>query len=130
MWQHSSNPEQTAQIIEADLKRRFPGGCVEIFYRTLDASGEQYWNGELPAAMQKIQQGCEGCSGADFHYDPGHKYGMVCTAVCTCKKPRPACSHWAQRPRVMVLLTHNGARDVLIGQRGTPSPCLVEAGVE
>ncbi len=102
---------------------------MEIIYHTKDSPKEQYWKSGLPNLLEKIQGECETCTGAFIHYNPEHMYGIVCTAVCTCETPSGTCTRRELRPQVMVILTHNGKKDILIGRRGSPQLSQI-AGVE
>ncbi len=125
LWKHCSEPDAAGKWIESDLAGRYPHGAMEVFVRGMNQAQDRTWAGGFCSALQQVTGGCGRACGVLLRYDPGHPYGMICTAVCDCPKPQGACRERESRPRATLLLLHTGTRDILIGQRAAP---LVSTG--
>ncbi len=120
MWKRVSLNSNAAAMIEMDFQRRFPKARCELFLRSKEGGRDQYWTGSFAAAAKRLETGCPSCSGLCVRYNPEHPYGMVCVAVCDCQRPERVCRELDQRPRVMMVVVHDGQRDLLVGHTVVP----------
>lgn len=120
MWKRVSLNSNTAAMVEMDLKRRFPQARCELFVRNKGGGRDQYWTGNFGAVLQCLETVCASCTGLCVRYNPDHPYGMVCMVTCDCPRPERMCLELNQRPRAMMVLVHDGNRDVLVGNFSGP----------
>lgn len=121
MWKRVSLNLNTAAMIEMDFQRRFPKAVCEIFLRNKGGGRDQYWTGSFGAALKHLETVCSSCTGLYVRYRPDHPYGMVCTVGCDCPRPERMCLELNQRPRAMMVVVHDGKRDVLVGNSIGPA---------
>lgn len=119
MWKRVALGSNTAAMIEMDVGRRYPAARCEMYLR-LKSGEEHYWKAGFADAVKRLAQECSACDGLRMQYSPEHPYGMVCTALCDCPSPAPACRELKRRPRAMLVLVHNGRQDVLVGSNFGP----------
>lgn len=112
---------KAACYLKSGLRDDFPEGAFgELLYYGRHVLKPRSAKGEAMALLPMFERLISHFPCIRMTYTPTAKYGLICTAVCECERGVRAncphhCKYKSDCPRVAIILTRVGEREVMVG---------------
>lgn len=115
------HPEKAVQYLLAGLRRDFPDAALEIIQVIRNRPRKARCSVEQAATV--LSKACQRFPMASVEYHPKNPYGFVAEIRChgeTRSGNTSFSRHTSDRPRVLVMVTQVGQKDILVGSYKVP----------
>ena len=115
------HPEKAVQYLLAGLVRDFPDAMLEVIQVIRNRPRKAQC--EVAHAAGVLSKACQRFPMASVEYTPKNPYGFVAEIRCHGEMKSGNTSfarHTSDRPRVLVMVTQVGEREVLVGSHKVP----------
>jgi hypothetical protein len=116
------HPEKAVQYLLAGLSRDFPDAILEVIQVVRNRPRKARC--AVAQAASVLSKACQKFPMASVEYHPGNPYGFVAEIRChgEIRSGNTSFSrHTSDRPRVLIMVTQVGDRDILVGSHKVPA---------